>query len=960
MARGLADQLVSALLLTLTAAAVIAGFVNFQQQRKFRLPEDGAIWVDRNGRVEALHVPQYSPAGRAGLRTGDVLLRINGYRIGTATEVTKVLLGAGAWQKADYLIVRDGFEVPIKVTLAEHTPPTALYYQYLVALAYLAIGLFVFFRRGNAERATHFYILCLASFILSAFHYTGKLNNFDKVIYWGNVAAGVFAPTIFVHFCLSFPVARNWIKRAWGIALVYLPAAVLLALYAGAASGMLRTAIPLVELRWLLDRAWVLFLTAMYLTGVVVLSVRYRAWNDDAIVRQQLKWLRNGAAAGILPFAVLYALPYAIGIVENPFVDVAVLSLPLVPLTWAWAIVRYRLMDVDVIFQQGYVHTLATLSVLAIFYGLIFSLGKFEDLSSSAMILLILIATFIFQPIRNWIQEQLDRYVFYKESYDYRLTLIEFARELGSETDLQKMLSAAAERIRSTLSLERIAFFLTPEEGGGPFRLEMISGANEGLPQDLDLSFLPATLGKPYLFFERTRGSLDAIIQHWPASVRQAIAALDLTYYIPCVVRGRTIAYLGASRNVKGEFLTSDDLELLQTISGYLAIAIENARLYRSLQRKVEEYERLKEFSENIVESINVGILAADFEDRVESWNSRMEELTGISREKALGRRLDELFPPMLCRQFEAPRGQTGIHHIYKLTIPAGGGQGSGNGHNGDGSGLVVFPREITCNIAIAPLISKEQEQIGRLIIFDDITERAELERQLIQADKLSSIGLLAAGVAHEVNTPLTVISTYAQMLARQMSGDDQRAVLLDKIARQTFRASEIVNSLLNFSRTSTTEFEDVDLNRVVRETVSLIEHQLSKAGIRVELECDDALSPVRGNAGKLQQVFLNLFLNARDAMEGGGTLRVKTWSEEGVAKVSVSDTGQGIAPELMPRIYDPFFTTKPARKGTGLGLAVTYGIVKEHGGSISVESRPGAGTCFRLEFPLARKPVHA
>ena len=186
-------------------------------------------------------------------------------------------------------------------------------------------------------------------------------------------------------------------------------------------------------------------------------------------------------------------------------------------------------------------------------------------------------------------------------------------------------------------------------------------------------------------------------------------------------------------------------------------------------------------------------------------------------------------------------------------------------------------------NLAIAPLVSKESQQIGRLIIFDDITDRDELERRLVQADKLSSIGLLAAGVAHEVNTPLAVISTYAQMLAKQISGDDQKSKLLEKIAKQTFRASEIVNSLLNFSRTSPTEFVEVDLNRVIRETLTLIEHQLQKACVsKCKLSLDPALPPVKGNAGKLQQVFLNLFLNARDAMETGGMLAVKTWSDDG------------------------------------------------------------------------------
>src|SRR5207245_346788 len=213
---------------------------------------------------------------------------------------------------------------------------------------------------------------------------------------------------------------------------------------------------------------------------------------------------------------------------------------------------------------------------------------------------------------------------------------------------------------------------------------------------------------------------------------------------------------------------------------------------------------------------------------------------------------------------------------------------------------------EATLNIAIAPLVSKQQEHIGRLIIFDDVTDRAELEKRLVQADKLSSVGLLAAGVAHEVNTPLAVISSYAQMLAKQVAGDEQKSRMLEKIAKQTFRASEIVNGLLNFSRTSSTEFRDVDLNRVIHETLSLVEHQMKKSGVEVRTALDPALAAVHGNAGKLQQIFLNLLLNARDAMESGGVLEVKTSADEHGARVDVIDTGQGIAPENIHRIYDP------------------------------------------------------
>jgi signal transduction histidine kinase len=963
-------QFAGALLVILTVAALVSAGINFQQQRQFRLPDDGVTWMERQSKVVALHVVQGSPAARAGIRAGDAVVRINGTAVERATDVSRILVRIGSWQQAKYSLERSGVPFTASVMVGEAPHEPLLYYLYLVGLAYLGIGLFVYFRRAGAQRATHFYVLCLASFVLATFHYTGKLNNFDKVIYWGNVAAGLLAPTLFLHFCLAFPASRQRPAGKLKIAALYAPGALLLALFLGVSSGTIRAAVSAVELRWLLDRFWLVLLAGLYLAGGLVLSVRHRR-AEDPIVRQQLKWLRNGAVLGVLPFLVFYVLPYSLGAVPGPFMKLAVLSLGLIPLTWAYAVLRYRLMDVDVIFQQGYVYTLATLCILGLFYGLIFSLGKFEDLSPGAALLLVLIAAFTFQPIRGWIQVQLDKYYFYKDRYDYRRTLIEFARELGSETDMDAILGSVAERMRRTLSVPRVAFFLAGEGEQG-FRLQASFGGagrpGKGPEQsELDLSFLPAEPGVPYLFFEQPRHPLDVPSRRWPAAVRRTIAELDLTYYVPCTVRGRTIAYIGVSRTDKGDFLPSDDVELLVTLAGYVGIAIENTRLYRSLERKVEENERLKEFKENIIESINVGILAADLEDNIESWNTQMERLTGIPREKAMGRRLAALFPDKLAQQFERAREEQGVHHIYKFPLRPGDVPG-GEGGPSNGKGVLEMPpagreqesAETLLNIAIAPLVSRDGKRIGRLIIFDDVTAREELERRLVQADKLSSVGLLAAGVAHEVNTPLAVISTYAQMLAKQVEGDERKSALLDKIATQTFRASEIVNSLLNFSRTSPRKFDDVDLGKVIRETLTLVEHQLEKSAIRVRLDLQEPMPPIRGNAGQLQQVFLNLFLNARDAMQQGGTLEVRAWEGGGGVQVEVSDTGLGIAPEHLNRIYDPFFTTKAARKGTGLGLSITYGIVRDHGGVIEVESRPSQGTRFRLEFPAMRKAVNA
>jgi len=408
----------------------------------------------------------------------------------------------------------------------------------------------------------------------------------------------------------------------------------------------------------------------------------------------------------------------------------------------------------------------------------------------------------------------------------------------------------------------------------------------------------------------------------------------------------RTIAVIGLGRTIGGDFLSSEDVELLESLASYIGIALQNASLYARLQSKISEFERLKEFNENIVESINVGILALDLDGRIESWNAQMEAMYALSRAEALGQDLGSVFPAAFIDALAGFGNEPGVHHLYKFRLTTRAGE------------------QRTANIAIAPLLSRDFVSVGRIILVDDITERVSLETQLAQADKLSSIGLLAAGVAHEINTPLAVISSYAQMLSKQMKGDPRLGPVLEKITQQSFRAAEIANGLLNFSRTSTTEFRDTNLNQVILDTLSLLEHQFKTAQILVDLDLADELPAIHGNPGKLQQVFLNLLLNAKEAMPGGGRLRVTTLVNGHVEAV-VNDSGSGIAPEHLKRIYDPFFTTKTMpkpgdRRGTGLGLSVSYGIIQEHAGKIHVESSVGEGTTFHLEFPLLRKSVHA
>ena len=269
-------------------------------------------------------------------------------------------------------------------------------------------------------------------------------------------------------------------------------------------------------------------------------------------------------------------------------------------------------------------------------------------------------------------------------------------------------------------------------------------------------------------------------------------------------------------------------------------------------------------------------------------------------------------------------------------------------------------PRRVLVNVATTPLRDSDGAIAGSILVMEDISSRVQLEEQLQISEKMASIGLLAAGVAHEVNTPLTGISSYTQMLLQGARPDDPKTRMLEKIERQTFRAAKIVNGLLNLARPAQVDSGPVDVNAVVNDVLSLLEHQLRNGRIQVRKELSSTPPIVQGMEYKLQQVFLNLFLNARDAMPKGGWLTIVTREGAESATVEVADTGSGIPPDHLSRIYDPFFTTKEIGRGTGLGLSITYGIVQEHGGTIACESNVGKGTRFSLTLPLASARAEA
>jgi PAS domain S-box-containing protein len=947
------------------------------------IADDGVEWVDTANGVQAKAV---RPESHIAVQKGDYVRFI--FYQGKYEEVTKAetlslyLDKIGVGNDARYVIEHDNptlqaifrmpeplFDVDFKVISKTENLGRGLYLAF-VGVVYLGIGLFVLFRQKRADLTYHFFGWFLASFVVYFYSSTGEFNTFDKAVDFLDWSALCALAPLFLHFCANFPTGKPLFYRSKLLAaLLYLPAAVLIACEAlwhykpdffGDAN--------LVHLRVTLETAELIQYALFFVIGNALL-IRTFVRAEKPLLKQQLKWIIWGLGLSVLPFVVLYLIPY-ISKIEIPAAleTLAYLPLILIPVSFGYSIIRYRLMDVDVIVRRSFVHVLATLAVGAIYMAVLLGVGDFvkfiwatADLNSwrtrSVVVAGMLIVTTLFAPIKNWLQRWVDRW-FYGESYNLRTGLQDFGRTLSQTTALPQLLDSLVHRLASMLAVRKIAIFIEDPTSPSGYRLAHASeiSSNLTLPADIKSILRSRSLGRGFItandLVKQDAWSFDSLMNlsrngHGSAALVSAKTdgnvlehlTDELYYFVPCVVRDRMIAILGIGRTTTGALLTSEDTDLLRALSGYVAVAIDNSLLYKSELEKAIEMSRLKEFSENIIESVNVGIAVVDINGQITTWNSALEEMLGIARSRALHRSIYELFDRDLIDTIQNVIGGQGwtlrqTRHIYKYNA------------------VTEDNRPLTLNISLAPFEAARGVVTGTLIVLENVTERAQLEQQLVQREKLSSIGLLAAGVAHEVNTPLAGISSYSQMLLQQIPETDPKYKLLEKIHRQTLRASGIVNNLLNFSRTGDSDFAEIAINGVLDDTLLLLEPQLRNSNIEVVRNYHQELTPAQGNPSKLQQVFMNLILNARDAMPDGGRLTIQTRMVDSSLVIDFRDSGQGIAPENIARIYDPFFTTKEVGQGTGLGLAISYGIIQEHGGRIFVESRVGEGTHFTIKLP--------
>jgi two-component system NtrC family sensor kinase len=930
----------------ITALLVCLAAVNILLRAGWREVEDGVLWGMRAGDVVAQEIAPQSPAAAAGIRAGDVLLAIDGRPVESVNDVLAALHAGRDGQQLTYTMLRLRGQELRQVALAPIPDGDRVLYFMLAAVGIFTmfVGASVRLRRPTDPSTLHFYWLSAAFFGALAFSFSGRLDALDRFFYWADVVARLLLPPLFVHFALVFPERpQAWVKSDAGRTLLpalYLPAFLIGGAQVAAFAGRAITGTFFTSILSTVDRLELAYLSLCLAGGLTVL-VRALRRVRSVTARRQLRWIVWGTAIGAVPFVVLYALPWALGATPPRALQYTALLLGLVPLAFASAIVRYRLWDVEVIIKRGVVYATAIAAIALIYAFLlrvaeaIFLDGKDEHNTVIAM-LATLSVVLLARPVKNAIQTALDR-AYYRDRYDYRRALVTFARDLNSDLDLHRLSERLVARVVETLLVDRMALLIAPPSGAGDFAPIAAVGFDGG----------PSRLARGSELAARLRGghlvSLDdpQAARRLPPDEMSAWKEAGAHAFVPCVSKEGTIAIMVLGRRGDGEPLSSEDTALLTAVASQAATALENARLYRQLRLKADEVERMREFSENVLESLNDGLVVIDLDERVVRWNRKLEELSGVARADAVGARIDALvdgafLDALRGARRESPSGAT------LLRVPVA-------------LGPADERKRLLVNVATAPLRTPEGATAGSIFVIEDITSRVALEEQLQISEKMASIGLLAAGVAHEVNTPLTGISSFTQMLLEQADPDDPKTKVLEKIERQTFRAAKIVNGLLNLARPARVETGPVDVNVIVNDVLALLDHQFKSGRIQVRKELATSPAPiVNGIEYKLQQVLLNLFLNARDAMPKGGWLSVATRLYRGAAIVEVSDTGSGIPAEHLSRIYDPFFTTKLLGQGTGLGLSITYGIVQEHGGSIACESAAGQGTRFTLTLPLA------
>jgi len=608
----------------------------------------------------------------------------------------------------------------------------------------------------------------------------------------------------------------------------------------------------------------------------------------------------------------------------------------------AHAIIRHRLMDIKVAIRKGVVYVCAIIAAASVFVlaaEVLKRTGAYkrDSISLIEALMVALGLAILFQPLKNSIQRSLNRYL-YREAYDYQRTVREASRRLSTMLDLDPLLDYLVSVVESTLRVESVAVYLRdPSEATLTCRVPRPSTASPPLktPAVADTSPLVTLLQTTPRTIVREEAALNSQNALLTAAAH-ALLSLGGDIAFPISEDNVLVGIIAVGPKRSGDPYFPDDISLLETLVSQAAIAMKNAQLYR-------EVVLVNEYVDNILSTMDSGVIAVNAEGDISLFNPAAERLTGL-RASELQNKSCQNLPAALAAPLRdtldvhAPRSQfeTAIEHAQGVPVP------------------------LVCSTAT--LRHRNGSVHGALIVFSDLTRLKDLEREKRRAERLASFGALASGVAHEIKNPLVAIRTFAELLPERFTDVDFREDFSKVVIGEIARIDDLVGRLRGIAATAPPQLGIVDIREPLKETLALLRAQFEQTRTIARCDFQDPAPFVAVQEAQLKQLFLNLFLNAIEAMGHGGELTIRVVKRElhggPSIVIEVSDTGPGISESVKANIFDPFFTTKP--RGSGLGLAICRGIADAHRGTIRAESGPeGMGTTIIVEFPAtAENPL--
>jgi PAS domain S-box-containing protein len=683
-----------------------------------------------------------------------------------------------------------------------------------------------------------------------------------------------------------------------------------------------------------------------FAVALVALIIAY--WRDlrktTGGEHAELAFILIGAVSGVA-FALLLTFILDFFSEQSRWMWFAPFRVVFLSLVIAYGIATRKILEVGIFFRRlisygllaGYLLALYALVWWLVVTVLKSSTANAHSIAHGAAAVAI---AFAMAPARGLSQRLAERLFIRSQQLDFRATVSKATKILGSVTTLRDLLDRFANTVAEAVGTDRV-FILLPDKQGFSQQYPVVE---PGSSHRLELTREQATIAQ--LESDREPIVMDELHRAPPTPELQRVArqldSLEIAVAMGIFARDHLAGVMMLGPRKSGRIYGSVEQSALQVLCGQLAVAIENAELFTEVQNA-------KLYNETLLENLTSGVIAVGTDERITVFNNEAGQITGLNSQEMLDQPLDEL--PEALREPVRKTLSTGESQVDREVVLRSESEG------------------VVARASTSIFHGQDGQVLGALVVLTDTTAIKRLELQIRRSDRLASLGTLSAGMAHEIKNPLVSIKTFAQLLPERYQDSDFRETFSNLIGHEIDRIDSLVNQLLRFARPAKPHLKPMHVHEILEKSLTLVGHRLYQKEIKLTRSWDANVDTIRADSDQLEQVFLNFFINAMDAMKNGGELSVRTevrkdeeWAsaiaqtngETGeVLRITIRDNGEGIRSEDIPHVFDPFFTTKDY--GTGLGLSVVHGIIQEHGGQVEVESEPHKGTAFHILFPLVR-----